>query len=639
MNNIYQSAISFYTNKKYDDAINLLESLPQTPEILFAIATCHKDNGSLKSLLNGKNIFEQLIVRNIKNKILRKDIAINYVSDISFLSKYYVDASDYDRALEVTKNALHFVPNDPICLYNIGHIYKCIGDFDNAIIYLRKSLKYDNSFLGTYIELINIYRDRRDEQQLLKCINDGIKNVKDNTSLYNDLGLYYLYSDRKKSLEFFNTALQLNTEDKPLMSKIYTNIGHLLSTAGNINGALENYENAISVCPTDMIPRQNYIMDILYLDNIDYSTVIKKHLETGFAVHNKYHVQNFVNQHYDNIKIHIGYISGDFFGTHPMTYFIRKLLTCFDNSKFKVHCYSINDIGDTSIYYNEILWRNIKYSSLGWCIKQILTDRIDILIDLSGHTSGNRMDIFSNRLAKVQLSYLGYPCISGMPEIDYHIIDKTFNYNTSKTISMDDCFTHYDVPFIPKNLIQPYHINKCITFCSFNKSSKINDSVVKFWDEILDEFPSAKLIIKNINNFNFKNAERVKTMPFAGDYRDYISQYNLADIALDTFPYAGTTTTCESLLMGTPVITMADRKTNAIHQNTTASILINSNLSNLIATNKNEYIKIIRDIICKIEQCDNYKNIIQTAFLYGNVTNSSLYLKNYESLLLKLHGK
>ena len=110
----------------------------------------------------------------------------------------------------------------------------------------------------------------------------------------------------------------------------------------------------------------------------------------------------------------------------------------------------------------------------------------------------------------------------------------------------------------------------------------------------------------------------------------------IIDIALDTFPYAGTTTTCESLLMGTPVVTLADRKTNAVHQNTTASLLINSNLSNLVATCEEEYIQIIGKTIEEIKTNKNYKNIIQNKFLTGNVINVTQYINDYELLLQKL---
>lgn len=639
MNTIYNTAVKLYEEGKYDDSIRAFEQLPQTNEILYAIATCHKDKKTMDDLIIGKKLFERLMKKHLQNLELKKNIKANYISSITLISKIYIDQSAYDKAIQITKEASDMFPNDATLIYNLGHMYKCIGDYDTAVNLLLESMKKDNTYIDTYVELINIYRDRNDTKNLLKYIREGINHANNNTSLYNDLGLFYTQQNHVAALNAFNKALELCKDNDKLLAKIHTNIGHLLSIEGKTKEGLESYKKASDICPTDMIPRQNYLMDLLYVETFDYNFIIRKHLETGCVVHNTYNIKNLPHIDHHNSKIHIGYVSGDFFGSHPMTYFIKRLLNDFTEDKFKVYCYSINNIGDTSMYSKNINWRTIKYLPLVGCIKQIFTDKIDILIDLSGHTSGNRMDIFANRLAKLQLSYLGYPCITGMPEIDYYIIDKTFNFDKCKTVSLPNCFTHYDIPFTPRTLIQPYYMNGYITFCSFNKASKINDSVVQLWDNVLDTFPTSILIIKNISNFKFRNANRVKIIDLTKQYTDYIYQYNSVDIALDTFPYAGTTTTCESLLMGTPVITLADRKTNTVHQNTTASLLINSGLPELVSTNKEEYISIIGKTIDEIQNCKHYKENLQKKFLSGNVTNASQYINDYETLIHALLQK
>lgn len=633
------NAIKLYEEGKYDESIKVFEQLPQNNEILYAIATCYKDKKTLDDLLIGKKLFEQLNNKHIRNVELKKNIKINYISSITLISKIYIDNSAYDKAIQITKEASDIFPNDSILLYNLGYMYKCIGEYDTSVNFLLESLKKDKTHTDTYVELINIYRDRNDTKNLLKYIRTGIDNATNNMSLYNDLGLFYTQQNHDAAMNAFNKALELCKDNNQLLAKIHTNIGHLLSIEGKTKESLEFYQKASDICPSDMIPRQNYLMDLLYLDTKDYNFVIKKHLETGCVIHNAYNIQNLPNINHHNSKIHIGYVSGDFFGSHPMTYFIKRLLNDFTENKFKVYCYSINNIGDPSLYSKYINWRTIKYLPLASCIQQILIDKIDILIDLSGHTSGNRMDIFANRLAKLQLSYLGYPCITGMPEIDYYIIDKTFNFEKCKTIALPNCFTHYEIPFTPQTLIQPYYMNGFITFCSFNKASKINDSVVQLWDHVLDIFPTSVLIIKHISNFKFRNSKRVKIIELTKQYSDYIYQYNSVDISLDTFPYAGTTTTCESLLMGTPVITLTDRMTNTVHQNTTASLLINSGLSELVSTSKDEYLAIISQTIHEIQNCKNYKEKIQKKFLSGNVTNASKYINDYETLIYTLLQK
>lgn len=655
-NKVYLLAVQFAEQKQYVDAINLFEKLPQTNEIKYNIATCYKEQKTYESLTRSKELFEQ-IINNTKERTLQYKIYTNYISTITYLTEYYITNALYESAIKITIDALMVCPENPILLYNSGYLYRRIGQYDIAAKYLCSALQKNPEHRDGYLELINIYQDMFDLQNMFKYINLGIYHIKNDATLYNCLGLYYtsLYKSNycsdeyKKAMNAFSFAESLcrsNCEDTKIsvtiptkvLAKVYTNIGHLYSLVGNISMGLSYFDKAFECDSTDMIPLQNYAMDMLYLDTIAYSDTIRKHMLTGYILqrHNKLSLIPPIN--HINPIIHIGYVSGDFFGTHPMIYFIKHLLNDYNPTLFKVFCYSINQIGDTSRYSDKITWYNIKNMSLLACTRQILSDKINILIDLSGHTSGNRMDIFSNRVAQLQLSYLGYPCITGMPDIDYHIIDKTFNFKC-KTVEMQNCFTHYDIPFKIQTLIQPYNSNGYITFGCFNKVSKINKKVLDLWDSILDTYPTAIILIKKRYELNMRNQKRIIVVKIMPKYIDYIRQYNQIDIALDTFPYAGTTTTCESLFMGTPVITLADRKTNAIHQNTTASILINSGLSELVSTNKEEYLYTIGNIVNKIYSSKTYKNEIQHKFLTGNVTNSKQYMNDFENLIMTLWNK
>lgn len=644
MTQTYNNAINYALDNKFEDAIKLFKQLKQTDEIKYDIATCYKDifyvnKGSFQNLLTSKNLFFELINKKT-NRQLKKNIQTNYIAVITLMTKYYIDNFKYDDAINIILEGLKTSPNNPVLVYDLGFLYKCKSNYTDAITYLCKAQTLDNLHLDTYVELINIYRDQNDENNLLKYIKLGLKNLKNNPYLLNDLGQFYTQRNHELARKYFLDAIKYNNNDNKILTKVYTNLGHLHSLEGNIKESLNNFMTAYNLYKNDMIPLQNYLMDMLYLDNIDYVDILKKHFEFGSIIQKHYLIQNNETKTYSHNKIRIGYVSGDFFGTHPMVHFLKCLLTNYSKNIFEIYCYSNNILGDTTIYSDNIQWRVIKYLTTENCLTQIKNDEIDVLIDLSGHTSGNRMDIFSNRAAKIQINYLGYPCITGIPNIDYYLIDNTFNYIGHKLLKLENCFTHFTPPLIPKcKLSLPFYEiteKKFITFGSFNKSAKINDSVVSLWNKLLDEFPTAILIIKKINNMNFKNNDRVKIISLNASYENYLEQYNQIDIAIDTFPYAGTTTTCESLLMGTPVVTLADTTTNKIHQNTTASILINSNLENLIATNEDEYIKIIKKQIEIIKNDSNYKNKIQNNFLNGNVTNNKQYIYNFENTIKKI---
>ena len=635
MQTIYDEAIRCYQQCKYDEAIKLFSHLNNNDEITYNIATCHKDKKTHDDLLTSINMFEKLLSKKLKDAELRNRVIINYVSAITLMCKLHIDHAQYDRSITLVKNALRHIPNEHVLVYNLGHMYKCIGNYDLAIKYLECAIALDNTHQDTYVELINIYRDLHDHNKQLDYINKGINNVKNNAMFYNDLGLLLSDNDTKAANEAFNLAIS-KTDDKVSLCKIRTNMGHMLANSGYVKEALSQYEMAMNLCPTDLKPLQNYLMDLLYLDDMDYKAVLRNHFNLGCFIQTLSHTINANVRNTGNKIIHLGYVSSDFFGSHPITYFVYQLLNSFNPNSFKVFCYSMAPLTGTDKYSNKITWRNIKYLQTDSCVQLILSDRIDILVDLSGHTAGSRMDIFANRLAKIQLSYLGYPCITGIPDIDYYIIDETFKFTSSKTICMPHCFTHYEVGSIPNKLITPMYQNGFITFSSLNKPSKINNSVVKLWNSVLLRYPESHLHIKHIQNANFTDMSRVIFLPLVKDLSDYINQYNNIDIALDTFPYAGTTTTCESLLMGTPVITLADRKTHRIHQNTTASILINSDLGFLVATNEDEFMNIVDKTVNDMKNNPDYKLMIQKKFLSGYVTNAKQYMSDYETLLMSL---
>jgi len=665
-NKTYQIAFDYYEKHDFNSAIKHLKKLhctvPSrqttrncgtlearfrscTVDVILLHAECLRELQTLDSLKECIPMYEYLIKQ--KNLLQNVDdlIRINYIASISKLTNIYFIENKLDIAIDTLLHADTFVPNNHTILYNIGHLYKRLGKFDIAIKYLEKALQINKTHLDTYVEIINIYSDstKNDStcsKKLLDCIYLGIKNIGDDPELYNFLGVYQLnyVDDKNIAIKTLKKALDLCDEKlADIKTKIVNNIGCAYSRMGNVEKSLDYYSSISDINTESLVLLQNNTMSSLYLCDVPYKNILKLHLETGQKLHNFYCDHKITLKNYHHSKIRIGYVSGDLFGSHPMTHFVKALLNEYNHDQFQIYCYCIGNIGDNPTYSKNISWCCIKYSTLSMCVKKIMDDEIDILIDLSGHTSDNKMNIFANRLAKIQLSYLGYPCITGMPEIDYFMIDKTFNFQNLKTISLPHCFTHYTPPFIPSTLIQPYYENHHIVFGSFNKPNKINANVAKLWDRVLDAYPNAILLLKQYQNVIFKNSDRVKIIELKENYNEYLEQYNHIDIALDTFPYAGTTTTCECLLMGTPVITLADRTQNTVHQNTTASLLINSNLPELVAISSDEYIANIQKVYVQIKNNHHLKYDIQQKFLTGYVTNTKQYLNDFETLMQNLY--
>lgn len=309
-------------------------------------------------------------------------------------------------------------------------------------------------------------------------------------------------------------------------------------------------------------------------------------------------------------KIHVGYISPDF-REHAVANFISPLLQNYDRENFSVTCYSTGkeDFVTDKLRNFNVNWRTLTCEETSSAAKIIFEDKVDILVDLSGHSQDSCLPILAHKPAPVQICGIGYTATTGLEAVDYFLSDKicspeTLPTNfTEKILRVEPCNLCYAPDLIHKmpepSLPAPVLKNGFVTYASFNNFAKINEEILYLWRAILERVPHSRLILKNklcsldegkgiikekLSKMSFP-LERVELRPYSPDY---LEQYRDVDIALDTFPYAGGTTTCEALYMGVPVITLRG-KTHGSRFG--ASILNASDLSELIAHNSMDYIQ------------------------------------------------
>ena len=642
-NAIYKQAIERFNKKDVAGSLRLFEMLPPVPFIRYNTALCYRELGGLENLDQSRKILAKLVKSKVKDGTLYNQIKDAYVSVMTSVVKEYAKVFRIDEAMHENLKSMKIIPRHYVLLYNQGHLYKCLGEHEKALEFLNKSLIYKPDYFDAFIEKVNVYNDAKDYKSAEKVVLAAIEVIPGDARLCNELGVILCRLGRiKDGFDAYQKGLEMPSCDAVVKGKIYTNVGNAYSFLGDIPASISNSKLGFEADPTNLTAMQNYLMNHLYLPNVPFSSTLKNHFEVGTlyakqAVIKDYKVVPYIKPL--NEKIHVGFVSPDFFGEHPVTYFLKALLTCWDRNNFAIYCYSNQKLDTVPQYSPDIEWRDIKYlDTKNVCNKIVNEDRIDVLIDLASHTAGNRLDIFSNRCARVQLSYIGYPCITGIPEIDYYIIDKTFDM-TLKCIAMPHCFTHYWPKDIPdaSTLVSPYAKNGYYSFGTLNKLAKVNQAMVDTWDCLLDYFPNSRLLIRRNYVFKFRNQDRVVSLEHEESYKGHMKRYNQIDIALDTAPYSGTTTTCESLLMGTPVITLADRKTKTIHQNVSASLLINSGLGNLVVENLDDYKRVITALMEEIDKTPDFKQQIQHKFLSGSVCNTEEYMHDFQTLITDLH--
>ena len=307
-------------------------------------------------------------------------------------------------------------------------------------------------------------------------------------------------------------------------------------------------------------------------------------------------------------KIRIGFLSSDILQGHSITYFLKTVLQNYDKKKFEIILLLNNAKEDQLTQsFKNLATETINISNLDniSALNKIRELKLDITIDLMGYTSTHRIELLKNRLAKKQVIWMGYCNTSGLENMDYIITDPNLIYENEKNLYSEkviylpeiwNCHCGFD--FERKENPPPFINNKYFTFGSFNNPSKMTDNVLNCWSNILKKVKGSKLIIKcSSKKRKFDRIEKIFKKNGVLDsvtfyYRidkleDHLNLYRKIDIALDTFPYNGVTTSFEAIWMGVPVLTMAGYNFNS---RCGESINKNLNMEQLIAKDEDDYV-------------------------------------------------
>ena len=350
-------------------------------------------------------------------------------------------------------------------------------------------------------------------------------------------------------------------------------------------------------------------------------------------------------------KIHIGYISPDF-REHALANFLTPLVRDYDAENFSVTCYATGkkDFVTEKLRAFKVNWRTLTGKEPLEAARIIDADNVDILVDLSGHSQDSCLPILAYKPAPIQICALGYTTTTGLNAVDYFLSDSICspenfpNVFSEKVLRLNPCNFCYapdlihDMP--APELRAPVLKNGFVTFGSFNNFSKVSDEVLYIWRAILDGVPKSRLILKgkifSLDDGKAIVRERLRKMSFPldrVDFRpyspDYLEQYRDVDIALDTFPYTGGTTTCEALYMGVPVITFRGKTHGA---RLSASILAAADVKEMITHSPMDYVKKAIQLSRRKELIAAYHVGLREHVKASALMNSSNYMRELEKL-------
>jgi predicted O-linked N-acetylglucosamine transferase (SPINDLY family) len=357
-----------------------------------------------------------------------------------------------------------------------------------------------------------------------------------------------------------------------------------------------------------------------------------------------------------NRPLRIGYMSADF-RNHPIAFFLEPLLANHDRNRVHVTCYS--DVLTPDAFTRRIQelaseWRSIGGMSDDEVARLIVADRIDILIDLHGHTAGNRLPVFAQKPARVQVSYLGYPATTGLPTNDYRVTDaicdppgKTDEYYTEKLIRLPNTLACYAPPRdAPPVASAPSISSGNVTFGSFTNLAKISPESIALWARALRSIQNSRLMLMARGADGAQTRARLGAT-FANhgvqtsqlDIRgalglaDYLAAHSQVDVVLDTFPFNGHTTSCHALWMGVPIVTLSgDRFASRLGR----SLLENLDLNDLVAESPDQFVTIAENLARDTDRVVSLRAAMRDRMTHSPLMDARALARAFEDAMFKL---
>jgi len=524
------------------------------------------------------------------------------------LGDAFTGLGDNERALEAYRGAMRLACDDPGHFINTGQGFMRLGMFDMALESFSKAAKLspDDALISTCIG--DCYYHARQYDKAITAYQQAIEYNPRTLEAYNNLGnIYQGMLELDKALEMYRRALSI----RPDMAELHTNIGNVLMELGDPLRAMESYRTALQYRPGYALGRSNLAMSLVYQPDSSEADILEEHIKWARECCGRLQTSPVFTNSCDSVRrLRIGYLSPNFY-FHPVTSFFWPMVAESDRNTIETFCYSDSRAVDNvtqRIRQRADHWRDTVDMSDAALEQVIRNDRIDILVELAGHTAGNRLRLLARRVAPVQVSYLGYPCTTGLPQMDYYITDKLVDPEGSEAfyseklayIPVFSCYQPCTETIMAGPL--PFLRNGRITFASLNNPRKFHDELIALWSDVLSSVADSVLVMQGkgfknegvIRHFAEKfahhgiNRDRLvfhPPMPF----EDHLRLYRDIDIALDTYPWNGHTTSCHALWMGCPVIAMLGKR----HASRMAgSVLMNIGHGELVASSEDEYVDI-----------------------------------------------
>jgi len=560
-------------------------------------------------------------------------------------------AGDLDAATKLIAKAILRDGSRAAYLNNLGLVLQAQHRLGEALLLFTQAMELDPSFTDARFNSGVALETQGRLDEALVAYDQALAASPNHAEAHNSRGLLlYARGEFAEALASFARALAID----PDFSEAHSNRGNALEAQGKTQEAISAYERALALNPRFAGAHSNLLLCLNYDAGTNAATIQSAHRDWNarHAAHLARSTPPHTNERDPARRLRVGYVSPDFY-RHSVAAFAEPLLASHDRKAFEVICYSnVTHPDDVTERVRKLAdgWREIRGSTDERVAELVRRDGIDILVDLAGHTAGNRLLVFARKPAPVQVTYLGYPGTSGLPVMDYRLTDTWLDPPGSTDALYAEtlvrlpggslCFRPPESgPVVrPARALEPGRV----TFASFNNAAKVSPAAVALWSQVLAAVPDARLLLKS-RSFGDREtverllalfarhgvaAERLELVAWLPASRDHLALYDRAHIALDTLPYSGCTTTCEALWMGVPVITLQSPEPRS---RLSLGVLQQAGLSELIAASPAAYVDLARSLATDVDRLQRLRTDLRQALQRSALLDAAALTRSVES--------
>ena len=594
-------------------------------------------------------IAHQVGRNNIAEDLIRRAIALNpnFPEAHSDLGKVLKETGQFDEAIAACRQAIALRPNYAEAYSNLGNALKEKGLLDESIAAYRQAIFIKPNYAEANYNLGTALKDKGQLDDSIAVYRQAIILRPNFPEAYTNLGNALQGNGQlDEAIVAYRQAIAL----RPDYAEAYSNLGLALKDRGELDEAIAAHRQAIVLKPDFAHAYDNLLFTLHYHPAYDAQAIAEEHRRWNrqHAQPLRKFIQPHLNDRNPDRRLRIGYV-GDL-GDHPIGRFMLPLLSAHDHSVFEIFCYSQARAPDKMTAKLQAFadaWRSIVGNSDEQVAELIRQDKIDILVDLAMHSGGNRLPIFAHKPAPVQVTYLAYAAGTALNTIDYRLTDQYLDpteaddrHYMEKSIRLTGTYWCYQqsVATEPVNQLPASHAGH-ITFACLNNFSKVTRVTLELWAKLLQMLPNARLLL-----YSPVGSHRVSLMQFLEDRgiaadrleliarlspEQYFQMYQRADIALDPFPFAGGTTTCDALWMGVPVVTLAGR--TAVGR-AGVSILSNAGLPEMIARSPEQYLQIAVDLATDLRRLAELRSTLRQRMERSELMDAPKFARNIEEV-------